>query len=99
MDRRVVIVCVPSVFLAIVGLSGCKTTPPPADRQSQVIARGRDLFFNETFAGNGRTCGTCHRAEDNLTIDAPFIATLPQSDPLFVAEKHRFLLDEGHSRS
>jgi hypothetical protein len=86
MDRRVAIMCVPPVFLAIVGLSGCKTAPPPADRQSQVIARGRDLFFNETFAGNGRTCGTCHPAENNLTIDPAFIATLPKDNPLFVAE-------------
>jgi hypothetical protein len=51
-----------------------------------LVARGAQLFFHETFGGNGRTCGTCHRAENNLTIDPTFIATLPQSDPLFVAE-------------
>ncbi|OLC17232.1 MAG: hypothetical protein AUH29_02740 [Candidatus Rokubacteria bacterium 13_1_40CM_69_27] len=78
--------CVPSVFLAVVGLSACKTTPPAADRQGQLIAKGRDLFFNETFAGNGRTCGTCHPAENNFTIDPAFIATLPKDNPLFVAE-------------
>jgi cytochrome c peroxidase len=49
-----------------------------------LVQRGAQLFFNETFAGNGRTCGTCHRIENNLTIDAAFIATLPPSDPLFV---------------
>lgn len=53
-----------------------------------LVARGAQLFFNETFGGNGRTCGTCHRAENNLTIDPAFIATLPQSDPLFVAENN-----------
>jgi cytochrome c peroxidase len=51
-----------------------------------LVRRGAALFFDETFGGNGRTCGTCHRAENNLTIDAAFIATLPPSDPLFVAE-------------
>ena len=51
-----------------------------------LVAQGEDLFFNETFNGNGRTCGTCHRAENNLTIDPAFIATLPPDDPLFVAE-------------
>jgi hypothetical protein len=51
-----------------------------------LVARGAQLFFNETFGGNGRTCGTCHRAEESLTISPAFIATLPQSDPLFVAE-------------
>ncbi|MFN0085893.1 MAG: hypothetical protein ACKVX9_10945 [Blastocatellia bacterium] len=53
---------------------------------NELVARGKDLFFNETFNGNGRTCGTCHRAENNLAIDAAFIATLPPNDPLFVAE-------------
>lgn len=63
---------------------GCDNAdPPPAD---PLVAKGRDLFFNETFDGNGRTCGTCHREERNFTIDAGFIATLPDDDPLFVAE-------------
>ena len=84
--RYATVMCVPSVFLAVVGLSACKTTPPAADRQGQLIAKGRDLFFNETFAGNGRTCGTCHPAENNFTIDPAFIATLPKDNPLFVAE-------------
>ncbi len=56
------------------------------DRQEALIERGRLIFFNETFNGNGRTCGTCHRAENNVTIDPAFIATLPDTDPLFVAE-------------
>jgi hypothetical protein len=51
-----------------------------------LVGRGAELFFNETFGGNGRTCGTCHRADDSLTIDAAFIAKLPKTDPLFVAE-------------
>lgn len=51
------------------------------------INRGRELFFNETFNGNGRTCGTCHPAENNFTIDPEFIATLPDDSPLFVAER------------
>jgi cytochrome c peroxidase len=51
-----------------------------------LVQRGAQLFFKETFNGNGRTCGTCHRQENNLTIDPAFIATLPSNDPLFVAE-------------
>ena len=51
-----------------------------------LVEDGEDLFFNETFEGNGRTCGTCHPAENNFTIDPSFIATLPADDPLFVAE-------------
>ena len=52
----------------------------------RLVAKGREIFFNETFGGNGRTCGTCHREEDNFTITPGFIATLPPHDPLFVAE-------------
>src|SRR5438132_11070587 len=50
------------------------------------ISRGARLFFEETFRGNGRTCGTCHPANNNFTIDPEFIAALPANDPLFVAE-------------
>jgi cytochrome c peroxidase len=53
---------------------------------TQMACIGADLFFNETFAGNGRTCGSCHPANNNFTIDPAFIATLPPSDPLFVSE-------------
>ncbi|HKY43418.1 MAG TPA: hypothetical protein VJM50_10010, partial [Pyrinomonadaceae bacterium] len=51
-----------------------------------LINQGRTLFFNEQFSGNGRTCGTCHREDENLAISPEFIATLPPSDALFVAE-------------
>ncbi len=50
------------------------------------VCVGADLFFREPFGGNGRTCATCHPALHNFTIDPAFIATLPPSDPLFVAE-------------
>jgi mono/diheme cytochrome c family protein len=50
------------------------------------VVQGRDLFLNETFEGNGRTCGTCHRPEENFTLSTEFIASLPPDDPLFVAE-------------
>ncbi len=59
---------------------------PPADPQQALVERGRTLFFEETFAGNGRTCATCHREEANFALDPAFIATLPPNDPLFVAE-------------
>lgn len=52
----------------------------------QLISKGAALFFEETFEGNGRTCGTCHPRENNFTIDVPFIASRPAFDPLFVAE-------------
>jgi cytochrome c peroxidase len=53
---------------------------------ARLVAQGREIFLNEQFAGNGRTCGTCHVESNNFTIDPEFISTLPQDDPLFVAE-------------
>ena len=69
--------------LAVLLAQGCDRPDPPTD---PLVAMGRDLFFNETFDGNGRTCGSCHPEENNFTIDPAFIATLPDDDPLFVAE-------------
>ncbi|MDH3497189.1 MAG: hypothetical protein OER21_10520 [Gemmatimonadota bacterium] len=71
----------PIVFV----LAACRPAPPPVPVPDP-IAKGRAIFFNETFAGNGRTCATCHRAEDNFGLSPAFIATLPPTDPLFVAE-------------
>lgn len=77
--RRVVPVLIVVASAAI--LCACNSSPP-----QDLVAKGRQLFFEETFQGNGRTCGTCHPAENNFTIDPAFIATLPPTDPLFVAE-------------
>jgi hypothetical protein len=51
-----------------------------------LVAEGRQVFLKEEFGGNGRACGTCHVESNNFTIDPDFIASLPPSDPLFVAE-------------
>ncbi|MFO7177800.1 MAG: hypothetical protein DIU78_003780 [Pseudomonadota bacterium] len=53
------------------------------------ICAGADIFFRETFEGNGRTCGSCHPVDNNTTLDVPFITALRQknpNDPLFVFE-------------
>src|SRR3989442_14252268 len=63
------------------------------------ISRGARLFFEETFRGNGRTCGTCHPANNNFTIDPEFIAALPANDPLFVAEFNPALAQLVRGRS
>ena len=60
--------------------------PNPSTPQELLIQAGRNSFLNDTFQGNGRTCATCHREDNNLTVDPEFIATLPPNDPLFVAE-------------
>jgi cytochrome c553 len=52
------------------------------------VCVGAELFFRDTFGGNGRSCGSCHPANNNYTIDPNFIAGLPSNDPLFVAENN-----------
>jgi len=53
---------------------------------AKLVVQGREVFLQEKFDGNGRTCGTCHVESNNFTIDPEFISTLPGNDPLFVAE-------------
>jgi cytochrome c peroxidase len=60
--------------------------PAAATPLDVLIEQGARLFFDHTFEGNGRTCGTCHPADRNFTIDPEFINSLPPDDPLFVAE-------------
>jgi len=78
--------CATPPLLAAAAAAIVSCAPAPSDPQQALAERGREIFFNETFAGNGRTCGTCHREEASFSIDPALIATLPPDDPLFVAE-------------
>lgn len=79
---------IPSSLLAAfaVSLGGCPKPVQPVP-EDELVLKGERIFFEETFDGNGRTCSTCHRAEDNLGLSPAFVATLPPDDPLFVAER------------
>jgi hypothetical protein len=72
------------LLILILGWCGQASAIPPKD--DELIHKGRDLFLNATFGGNGRTCATCHPEENNFTLDPKFIATIPNDDPLFVHE-------------
>ena len=78
--RLTLVVVVAAVFLTFLVLG------QPPHTNTDLVAKGEDIFFNETFGGNGRTCVTCHRPEDNWRITPAFIATLPDDDPLFAHE-------------
>lgn len=73
------------IVTVLFGASACETTPP---EPPTLVERGEQLFLNETFEGNGRTCGSCHRPNDNFGLSPAFIATLADDDPLFVAESN-----------
>src|SRR5688572_1311995 len=81
---------VSSALTAQQRLAACDQDPRViAGLVTRQVCAGARIFFDETFGGNGRTCGSCHPAANNFTIDVPFIdalhATNPM-DPLFVNE-------------
>jgi hypothetical protein len=71
-------------------LAACDQDPRViAGLVSRQICAGARIFFDETFNGNGRTCGSCHPVANNFTVDVPFIEALHAAnprDPLFVNE-------------
>ena len=83
--KSAVVIWAVAVLFGPFALSSCAPVPAP-DPQATLIAKGKEVFFNERFNGNGRTCGTCHPLQNNFTLDPAFIATLPANDALFVAE-------------
>src|SRR5689334_11816450 len=68
----------------------------PVLSQQELIDLGEDLFFNETFGGNGRTCGTCHVPQDDFGLRPATIAALPPTDKLFIAEFESNLTNLEH---
>ncbi|XXX77521.1 hypothetical protein WMF30_01930 [Sorangium sp. So ce134] len=78
-------------------LAACERDPRViAGLVTREICAGADIFFRETFEGNGRSCGSCHPVENNFTIDIPFIDALLDInpfDPLFVYEEEPELVD------
>ncbi|HKQ60882.1 MAG TPA: cytochrome c peroxidase [Candidatus Polarisedimenticolaceae bacterium] len=72
-----------------------QAAPTPAARSFE---RGEQLFFQETFAGNGRTCATCHDPRDEFALSASLVQAryaLDPDHPLFRAIDS----DEGDGRS
>ena len=78
-------------------LDACALDPRvAAGLVSAEICAGADIFFRETFGGNGRTCGSCHPQNNNTTLDVAFIADLRArnpKDPLFIADNDPNLKD------
>ena len=64
------------------------SSPTPTVVVTPVLAdEGARIFFQETFEGNGRTCGTCHSASAGFTLTPRFVAGRRDDDPLFVAAR------------
>ena len=73
------VICIVAGLFVPFTLSSCASMPP--DPQAKLIAKGKEIFFNERFNGNGRTCGTCHPLQNNFTLD-PAYASLMNWKPV-----------------
>ena len=61
----------------------------PAHAGDPLVTLGKQIFDNEPFSGNGRTCKTCHDVDQAFSITPAGITKLFASnplDPLFIAE-------------
>lgn len=57
-------------------------------KAATTVKQGQNLFMNERFEGNGRTCGTCH-IPPFFNMTPAHVAAKKPWDPLFLAEKNR----------
>jgi len=53
-----------------------------------MVEQGKNLFFKETFNGNGRTCDNCHKEDEKFGLTAEKINSLSPDDPLFRNEQN-----------
>ena len=80
--RRTPVVMAASLWF-FYGLSG---SPAPKERDQNVPNRtsyelGEQIFFQETFGGNGRTCSTCHDPRNEFTVSPDLAQARFQLDP------------------
>lgn len=82
------------IFVAVIVGSAQSGAPPGHTRD------GRQLFENETFGGNGRTCRTCHSAATGTVSPQDAAKRLRQdpNDPLFVHDGSDDGLGNGVTR-
>jgi len=53
----------------------------PAGLEKSAVAEGEDVFFHESFGGNGRTCATCHDPRNEFTVSPELVQQRFQADP------------------
>src|SRR3989454_5420239 len=79
-------------------IAGATFTIPAANQ----VTQGENLFKNETFLGNGRTCASCHVASLSFRLTPTDVqerfaklSTDSTYDPLFIAETAPSSFDPG----
>jgi cytochrome c peroxidase len=62
-------------------LGGTLGLAAPNDARKAPFELGEDVFFHETFGGNGRTCATCHDPRNEFTVSPELVQQRYQADP------------------
>ena len=72
--------CVIGFSAATLILTSVTFAEPITREEAEQIDEGFRVFNEETFEGNGRTCGTCHVPSEQYTIGPGFIKKLKKKD-------------------
>lgn len=68
-----------SILLFANGATG--HAAPNESRKAASHELGEDVFFHETFGGNGRTCATCHDPRNEFTVSPELVRQRYEIDP------------------
>lgn len=83
--RRLLFAGTTAFFVGVVGVSFLRGAPRDGplygDNPSTDGSLGRRIFFQETFGGNGRTCGTCHRPANEFALTPDEVRAIHDRDP------------------
>lgn len=83
--RALVYASILVMFWGGAGRAAPATQPPPGGDPEQSkrasFALGEDVFFHETFGGNGRTCATCHDPRNEFTVSPQLVQQRYEADP------------------
>jgi cytochrome c peroxidase len=79
--RERAIRCAVAFPLASLLLAGSLVLAAPDDTRTAPFRLGEDVFFHETFGGNGRTCSTCHDPRNEFTVSPELVQQRFQADP------------------
>jgi cytochrome c peroxidase len=66
---------------ALLLVTGSFVLAAPDDTRTAPFRLGDDVFFHETFGGNGRTCATCHDPRNEFTVSPELVQQRFQADP------------------
>jgi cytochrome c peroxidase len=74
-------VAIASILVPLTVRTARAAPPDPVPGKRAPYELGDDVFFHETFGGNGRTCATCHDPGNEFTVSPELVQKRYQQDP------------------